>query len=309
MTNKVLVVGSTVVYDYLFTVEQLPRPGQPAFIKDHPAAKLDKKYPGGTAFNIAVQLATLGEESKLLHPVGVDFPGSEYEQKLLKLGVDTVGLLQHQETSSGFAYLFTNPAGETLIFTYPSRIPDQAIPQEVFQGIEWLVLTPSFGPFQESSLQQYHPDRHKLGVVGMAHPALVKWLPDLDLLSINATEAQQLVEYAGFRTTRELAEELAGILIVTEGKRGCYVHELDGKVTQLVSIAPDRYIDPTGAGDGFAAAVIAGLRRGYSAVEAARIGTVTASYIVEAFGCQTNMPTWREIFTRMKQHDISIEER
>ncbi len=302
--NRVLVVGATVLYDYIFAVDQLPQPGKPAFIKNRSKGELDRKYHGGTAFNIAVQLAMLGDRSKILHPVGSGFPGSGYEKKLNELDVGMGGLLLNKESPSGIAFLFTDSHDETLIFTYPSELREGAIPASVYEEVGWFVLTPTFGPLQENALGHFQSGRHSLAVVGMAHPALVEHLEQIDLLSINAAEAEQLEGYAGFHSSRQLAEALGGDLIITEDKRGCRIYEKGRDVTQLYPISPPKFIDPTGAGDAFAAAVIAGLRRGYSTVEAARIGTAAASFVVEAVGCQTNMPTWDEIITRLNEHAL-----
>jgi sugar/nucleoside kinase (ribokinase family) len=48
-----------------------------------------------------------------------------------------------------------------------------------------------------------------------------------------------------------------------------------------VGIYPAREVDPTGAGDVFAAAFLTGMARGLDPVEAARLGAAAASIAVE----------------------------
>jgi sugar/nucleoside kinase (ribokinase family) len=57
-------------------------------------------------------------------------------------------------------------------------------------------------------------------------------------------------------------------------------------------------VDASGAGDAFNAGLIAAHLRGYDIYEAVKVGNATASYIVEEWGCQTNLPTWNQVLER-----------
>jgi ribokinase len=76
-----------------------------------------------------------------------------------------------------------------------------------------------------------------------------------------------------------------------------------------VPIVPVPLVDPTGAGDAYRAGFLTGYIRGYTPVECARIGTVTASFVVEKVGCQTNLPDWGMMRQRYDEHFGLLGER
>ncbi len=77
----------------------------------------------------------------------------------------------------------------------------------------------------------------------------------------------------------------------TQGAQGAEVITPQGRtVIPAARLASGAVVDPTGAGDGFAAGLLAGLVWGFSPVESAQLGAVIASYVLEAVGCQTNLP-------------------
>jgi 1D-myo-inositol 3-kinase len=69
------------------------------------------------------------------------------------------------------------------------------------------------------------------------------------------------------------------IVAFTHGERGCEL-VVRGRTT-WVGVHPARQVDPTGAGDVFAAGFLLGLARGEEPVEAARLGSAAASIVVE----------------------------
>jgi sugar/nucleoside kinase (ribokinase family) len=79
--------------------------------------------------------------------------------------------------------------------------------------------------------------------------------------------------------------EAVPITVLTAGWRGARVHE-DGRWRQ-VSAFPVVEVDPTGAGDSFAAGFLVALDEGADPIEAARFGAAVASFTVEAPGHQS----------------------
>ena len=71
-------------------------------------------------------------------------------------------------------------------------------------------------------------------------------------------------------------------LVVTDGARGCSI--LRGTSEIHVDAFPAREVDPTGAGDCFAAGLAAGLSRGLSIEVAARLGAFCGARAVEHVG-------------------------
>ncbi|HEY6098620.1 MAG TPA: PfkB family carbohydrate kinase, partial [Anaeromyxobacter sp.] len=69
------------------------------------------------------------------------------------------------------------------------------------------------------------------------------------------------------------------VVAFTQGPRGCDV--IVGGRTRHVGVHPAREVDPTGAGDVFAAAFFLALARGEDPLDAARLGAAAASVVVE----------------------------
>jgi adenosine kinase len=97
-------------------------------------------------------------------------------------------------------------------------------------------------------------------------------------------------------TKQDMLEETSAI-ITTLGENGSVVTTLEGEYVIPAAI-PDKVIDPTGAGDAFRAGLIKGLVSGKSIVEAARMGTVSASFGVECQGTQCHKFTVQDFWKR-----------
>lgn len=92
---------------------------------------------------------------------------------------------------------------------------------------------------------------------------------------------------------------LTHIAIMTQGPRGCVVY-VDGKATQVPGF-PVQEVDPTGAGDVFAAAFLIRLEETHDPIEAARFANATASFCVQGPGV-TTIPTRAQVELRMKSN-------
>jgi 1D-myo-inositol 3-kinase len=89
---------------------------------------------------------------------------------------------------------------------------------------------------------------------------------------------------------------LTRIAVMTQGARGCVVFT-QGQQRQIPGF-PAREIDPTGAGDVFAAAFLIRLQETGDPFESARFANATASFCVEAPGV-TGIPTRKQVEERL----------
>jgi adenosine kinase len=97
-------------------------------------------------------------------------------------------------------------------------------------------------------------------------------------------------------TKQNMLEETSAI-ITTLGENGSVVTTLEGEYV-IPAVIPDKVSDPTGAGDAFRAGLIKGLVTGKTLVEAARMGTVSASFGVECQGTQCHKFTVQDFWKR-----------
>ncbi len=120
-------------------------------------------------------------------------------------------------------------------------------------------------------------------------------LPHVDVLVLSEEDlngnASLMDEYV--RLTR--------IAVMTQGPRGCIVFT-QGQQRQIPGF-PAREVDPTGAGDVFAAAFLIRLEETGDPFESARFANATASFCVEAPGV-TGIPTRAQVEARLSQFQI-----
>ena len=111
--------------------------------------------------------------------------------------------------------------------------------------------------------------------------------PLADVLIVNRNESSQL------------GETRASLVVTTLGQGGCDVTTSEG----TVHIAPFEAatVDPTGAGDAFAAALAVALAEGRTPVEAARFANAAGSVAVEVAGAQPSLPTAAMVIERLNR--------
>ena len=101
---------------------------------------------------------------------------------------------------------------------------------------------------------------------------------------VNDGEAELLTgERNPFKAARAISQLGPKLVIVKKGEHGVLIHK-DNEFIALPAYPTEAVIDPTGAGDTFAGALIASLVAGLPFVQSAANGIVAASMTVEGFG-------------------------
>jgi sugar/nucleoside kinase (ribokinase family) len=91
---------------------------------------------------------------------------------------------------------------------------------------------------------------------------------------------------------RETAARLKCHMVAKLGERGSLVCDSENGVLIHAPAYPAKVVDTTGAGDGYCGGFVAGLAVGRPLAECAAMGTVSASYVVEACGAlETKRPS------------------
>ncbi len=96
------------------------------------------------------------------------------------------------------------------------------------------------------------------------------------------------------KATGKSEDELLGRtlwLVTTLGAEGALVRGADGTEARIAPVPPAAVTDPTGAGDAQRAGLLKGLMHGLSMPEAARLGSVSASFALEKMGTQEHAYT------------------
>lgn len=252
----------------------------------------DEIVAGGCAWYAARVWALLGARARLVTTVGHDFAVESSLEGLethVERGGRTTAFVNRYPTGRDREQWVTARAR----WVSPAQIPAQwRHPDVVF-------LAPVMG---EVDLARWRmattPRLFAVGVqgyikdaapgVGERRVAPRRWRPSAQLLR------QVDVAFLSDEDVRH-DEELAGILTTnvplvfrTHGPEGYDVIER-GEVTS-VAVRPVAALDPTGAGDSFAAGTLVGLAHGFRPPAAARLGAAVAREVVQARGGEALEP-------------------
>ena len=253
--------------------------------------------PGGAAANTASWLAYGGTSSGFIGSVGADVVGDALVADLQHRGVHSavsrvVGMpsgicVVARDASGHFGVRASRGANDVLLLDGPQR--------RLLLDCSWLHVS-AYAFFAEASravvleaiaLAREHgaPVSLDLGAphlmhqVGAAEYVRLLQAARPRLLFANDAEATQL---AGAGDPVDAVAALAEIAIVKRGSSGCIVY--DGRSRLAVDAFPAEEIDPTGAGDAFAAGTIALLASDRDILEAVRAGAALGARCVAVVG-------------------------
>jgi sugar/nucleoside kinase (ribokinase family) len=267
---------------------------------------------GGAATYAAIAIS-LFAPARIVAVVGSDFPETVLED-LARRGVDTSGI----ERAAGKTFRWTgryaeNLASRTTLDTqlnvfadFRPRLPDS------YRDSQYVMLGNIQPQLQLEVLEQIAKprlvvaDTMNFWIQG-ERKALVKLLERVDLLVINDEELRQL---AGEHNLRRAAETVLRLgpkrLVVKRGEFGALLFDEQG-----MCFAPayplEEEIDPTGAGDTFAGALLGSLAQqgsvdGASLRRALITAATVASFCVEDVGPRRLLAlTQAEVAARLEQ--------
>ena len=247
---------------------------------------------GGCAYFGARCAQALGAKVRLLTSVGADFSRD----------ADLAGLEVHA-IRAGATTVFTNTYPEggprvQKIETVSPPIPLSELPA-AWSRADALLLAPVFGELDAADpwftavdarvravcLQGFMKTADLATGLVVAGPPLAS-LPFFHGADAFFLSSEDIACFGG----PDLLDFLRGrarLVFVTHGERGCTIHTPDG--TLHAGVFPTTAVDPTGAGDTFAAATTCALAAGCDPLTAARLGAAAASLVVEFEGSR-DMP-------------------
>ncbi len=302
---RIIVTGS-IAYDYVMVF-----PGQ---FQDHILPEkmhtlsvsflVDsmKKLRGGTAPNIAYNLALLGQKPEVVGTVGEDFV--EYRAWLESAGVDTKGIavvpgdftsscfintdLKHNQitafypgamTKAGSLSLRDRGLGASDLVLIAPNAPDamaRAVLECTEQGIPYL----------------YDPS---MQAPRMSASDLEAGFAGAKVLTGNDYEFGMMAEKLGI--SEQQLRKRVPITVVTKGEHGALI-TVDGVEYEIPPAKPHAVVDPTGAGDAYRAGLVSGMAQGFSWPVVGRLGALSGVYAIEQKGTQHHQYTLAEFVDR-----------
>lgn len=297
----VLCIGVLVADIFVPPLQQLPAAGELVATDDFLI------QPGGCAANVALALGTLGTSAAVCGRVGADMLGEFVTRDLRSHGIDVAGVL----ATPGFGtsktvilpvvdedrrYLHTFGANAAL---RASDIDDGALDAAEVVYVGGYLMLPALREDELAGRLARARAGGATVILDVALPAgSATSLADMSgLLALadyfvpNIDEARALTGEADPRRQSErLIQHGAQCVLIKLGDQGTYVRSGEREIE--IAAPHVSAVDPSGAGDAFAAGLIVGIRDRWDLERTVRFANVTGSSACTALG------SWGGVFTR-----------
>ncbi len=260
---------------------------------------------GGTAGNIAYNLALLDQPALLMATVGQDAP--EYIAGLQVRGVDISGVLQLPNEFTASFFVSTDQVNNQIALFYTgamARAGRISFADQDYQNIKIAIISPN-DPW---AMVKYVQECHDLRIPYIYYPSqqiprlepedLIKGTEGAKILILNDYEIEMLKNKTGL-SDEEIKNKVETV-IITQGEEGSLIYT-GGQEFDIPPATPIRIAEPTGAGDAYRAGIICGIMRGYPWEVTGRLGSVTAVYVLEQHGTQRHAYTRRQLANRYRE--------
>lgn len=266
---------------------------------------------GGCSVNIAYGLCRLGIKATPMLRVGGDYISNGFRKFLEEGKVSLDGIQVVEEEATSVCYLLQDNKNDHITVFYPGAMDGKyakAMEDSLFEDTRLGVITVASRADNEEFYRKCK--KHGVPVVfGMkddfdAFPEtfLKTLLTGSKIIFTNEVEREIIEKIYGFNDITELFEiGEAEIIITTIGKEGsiCYERTKKGIKKHQIGICEVREIvDATGSGDAYIAGFVYGYLKGMKSSQCCKLGSALASFVLQAEGCCTNMPTEEELLEK-----------
>ncbi|CEF48434.1 unnamed protein product [uncultured bacterium] len=261
---------------------------------------------GGTAANIAYNLALLGGRPSVVGTVGEDF--AEYRQWLESRGVETASIKVIPGEHTASCFINTDLQDNQITAFYPGAMAHAATISlhEVGVKPDDLVI---IAPNDPRAINRYAAECTAAGIPYLFDPSMQ--LPRMDKaeLEVGCKGAKILAgndyEFGMMADKMGIAEadlrRRTPITVMTKGEAGALI-TVDGQEYDIPPARPEKVVDPTGAGDAFRSGFVLGMSKGFSWPTVGRLAALTAVYAIEQPGPQEHSYTIEQFVARYKEN-------
>jgi len=266
--------------------------------------KLSKNF-GGTAANIAYNLALLGEKPSILAPAGKDF--REYKRFLDKSNVNTqyIKVYRNDFTSNYFAIVDKSDNQIGGFYSGAMEKASQLSLKTIKENINFVVISPTI----PKAILKFVSECQQLKIPylfdpGMQLPRLTKselekGISEAKILIGNDYEISLMQKKLGWNKKQLLSK--IKILITTLAEKGSII-ETKNQLIKIKSAKAKKVVDPVGAGDAYRAGFLAGYLKKYDLKTCGQMGALIAVYTVEKYGTTTHHFTKKKFCDRYKEN-------
>lgn len=263
-------------------------------------------HSGGCAMNTGNALGCLGIATAVLGKVGDDGFGSFLLNRLNSFGVDTAGVVIDSQVNTSGTMVMLSPDGERTFIHYIGANGEYSFDDVRFDiiasskilHVAGYYLMPKLDGYPTAQVLKKAQTMGAVTTLDTCWDAQGRWLslvapclPFVDYFVPSLDEAKMITgltdpeDIAGF-----LLDKGAKNIVLKLGEQGSYVRTADGGFF----IQPFRVeaLDATGAGDSFVAGFLAGLTKGWSIQDSARLGNAVGACCVTGIGASSGIKGW-----------------
>lgn len=260
-----------------------------------------KKQPGGTAGNIAYNLALLKTPVSILASAGNDF--APYQKFLDTSGVETQNIKIIPNLVTASAFIMTDLSDNQITAFDPGAMTEAKTLslKDLPQKPDFVVIAPN----DPEAMVNLARESKELNIPYMADPGMqlpafnkeqiLEIITGAEILIANDYEMDLLKEKTSLDDSRLLQQ--AKLIITTLGEKGSIIQDKNQKLT-VSSAKLQKVIDPTGAGDAFRSGFLSGYLKKLDLKTCAQMGSVTACYTIEKYGTTAHTFSLKEFKKR-----------
>jgi adenosine kinase len=257
---------------------------------------------GGTAGNIAYNLAHLAEKPTIIATAGNDF--AKYDAWMASHGIDTSSIEIVSDVTTASAYITTDTTDNQIASFYlgamvrPYERAVDATAETIAiispgNNVDMVSLASSYATLGVRYL--YDPGQQ---AIMLSREELQAGIQGANVLFANEYEMGVICERTGW-AREELARHVPTI-IITLAEKGTLI--IQGTTeTRISAVVVQNVVDPTGAGDAYRAGFIKGMIAQLGTKECVQLASTVAAYAVESKGTQNHSFTIQELKNRYQQ--------
>ena len=258
---------------------------------------------GGTGANIAFGMGVLGQRPYLIGSVGKD--AADYLVWLADHGVDIAGVRTSETLNSPRFTVTTDQAQNQIGSFYPGAMAEAANISLDDVTADLVLVSPN----DPGAMLRHTAECLARGIPFAADPSQTLTFLDGDAirqlvtgaayLFTNEYEAGLIAAKTGWSDAEIL--DLVGTRITTHGAKGCVITRKGEPELQVGIAQASAVVDPTGVGDAFRAGFLTATGWGLGLEEAAQVGSLLATHVVETVGTQEYSFTRESFLDRFEQ--------
>jgi len=260
---------------------------------------------GGTAGNIAYNLALLNEKPTILAAAGNDF--GKYKNWLSSNNIDVSKIKIINNELTAFANIMTDNGDNQIAAFYPGamKYTTEDATRDAIKNTRIAIISPGNMDDMLNLTKLYAQEKIPYifdpgqQIPALSADALRNGIKGAKIFISNDYELNLVIKKTGL--SKDEIQNNVEIFITTLGEKGSSIKTND-KIYNIPPTKIERVIDPTGAGDAYRAGFIKGLIEDWPLEKTGHFAGVVASYAIEKQGTQEHKFTIQDIQKRYENN-------